>query len=330
MLVLLDVLLILILLFVLYDAFITIMSTQGAGPLTHAWTSNLWRLLLFMHQRKPKHRILCLAGPFMLLLSILLWYFLHALCWYLLFALQAITVISSPDKVPADWLQTLYFISSTVSSLGYGDFVPSGFPWTFYGGLIALTATIILTTSLSYILGVMRAVIERRAAAKGIFGIGGSPEEFIKNAWQIESGDSLNLHLLNLASQIEANALNRLSFPVLQYFHSSTLQQTNSRAILLLSDSLFLISQADNQDIRPPESVQHVIHNAIETYINVAPLKISSKDVNSHKSDPTLETLKELGIATVSQETFEASLQQYREQRKKLLKLCYEEGWGMG
>lgn len=86
------------------------------------------------------------------------------------------SVIDSTTKAPANAIEILYFTSATISSLGYGEWVPSGPPWTFISTLATLAATIVVTVSLSYVLSVVSAAVERRGLAAGIFAMGKTEE----------------------------------------------------------------------------------------------------------------------------------------------------------
>lgn len=56
---------------ILWDQFVTVFSTGGAGPLSQRCCQGLWLALLVVHRRRPIHRVLKYAGPAMILLSIL-------------------------------------------------------------------------------------------------------------------------------------------------------------------------------------------------------------------------------------------------------------------
>ena len=58
---LLVILAVFVLLLTLWDVFITVFSTQGAGPLSYRWGKWIWAGLLHVHRRRPIHRVLSLA-----------------------------------------------------------------------------------------------------------------------------------------------------------------------------------------------------------------------------------------------------------------------------
>src|SRR5690606_11416982 len=125
----------------LWDQFVTVFSTGGAGPLSRLAFRGIWKLLLSVHRRRPIHAALKFAGPAMILLSIVSWYLLLGLAVFLVFIAYPGSVIDGTTSAPANLIETLYFTNTTISSLGYGDWVPSGPPWTFISTLATLAAT---------------------------------------------------------------------------------------------------------------------------------------------------------------------------------------------
>ena len=318
-----------LLLFVLWDAFVTVFSTNGAGPLTTLWTQGIWRGLLAIHHRRSIHRVLAVTGPTMLLTVILIWYFLIGLAWLLLFATAAETVVATSTRVPTDVWQKAYFVGTTISSLGYGDFVPSGLPWTLLANLAALSATVVLTTALSYVLAVLAAAIERKQLAAGIFSIGTDASEFACRAWGGESKNELNDHLLRLSTAIDAHAHKYLSYPILQFFHSSNPCKSPTRALLVFSDALFLMTHGVTPELRPPSSVLHVVGNSISNYAeltNSGWLRTGQVD-EPIPADLTRQTLRDIGLDSVSEAEFQAALEDYLPRRRQLLALCHNDGW---
>lgn len=84
----------------LWDVFITVFSTVGAGPLSRLWTGPLWRVLLLIHHRRPIHRVLTLTGPFALIAGIVLWYLLVGLALFLVVLAAPGSVVDGNTKEP--------------------------------------------------------------------------------------------------------------------------------------------------------------------------------------------------------------------------------------
>lgn len=306
---------------ILWDQFVTVFSTSGAGPLTRFGMRHVWRGLLWMHERRRMHRLLAFAGPFLLLLSIVLWYVLFGLAVFMFFVAHYGSVVDGTTQKPANTFEVLYFVNATVSSLGYGDWVPSGFPWTLVATFATLIATIVLTVSLSYVLSVVSAAIQRRALASGIMAVGTSVAEVIEHARLNDPQASLKNYLLGLSSSIDSVALQHLAYPVLKYFHSSRAELSPARAVLLLSDALFTMSVTHKE---MPAGVLSVLRSSIDNFAQYSGQ--STESVRSSESCPAFlrQLCTEEGISVdVVNEEFKA----YSHQRARLLALAHEDGW---
>lgn len=310
----------------LWDQFVTVFSTGGAGPLSKRCCGGLWRVLLVIHRHHAIHRILKYAGPAMILMTILTWYLLLGLSVFMLLVAYPGSVINNVTTQSADPYEVLYFTSSTISSLGYGDWVPSGPPWTLISTLSTLMATIILTVSLSYVLLVVSAAVDRRALATSVFAMGHSEEMIIRNANLQDPQGSLKNYLLSLSSNIDQQALRHLAYPVLKYFHATKPGLSPARAILLLSDALFLM------DVQKPQSLQgviQVVRSSIDNFVEFT--WTGHERVRSVKEGKDhLARVAKLLWPEVDSVQFESAYQDYVCYRSKLLALCEDDGWSVG
>ncbi|WP_166830829.1 ion channel [Thalassoroseus pseudoceratinae] len=322
-----------LILLVVWDAFITVLSTSGGGPLTNWWTQNIWGALLRIHRRRSIHGILGLTGPAMLIGVILLWYLLLSAGWYLIFAVHRDSVISNSTGAATDLMQKFYFIGTTLSSVGYGDYVPSTFPWTLISNLASLTATLVITTALSYFLPVLSAGIERKQTAEAIFGVGQCTDEFIEAAWVGRSRGTLDNYILNsVLSRVDQLSHRHLAYPILHFFHSPSPDKSTSRAILLLSDSIFLVGKGTNIEDRPPASLLRLAERTIDNYVDLTDSGVASPEDGNSDEFPdslSLEVLKNHDLKVVSDKEFQAATAEYLPKRKRLIMLCDMDGWGI-
>lgn len=315
-----------LLLVLIWDMFITVFSGNGAGPLSKIWYRLAWRGLLVIHEYRPIHRLLSLAGPFMLLASFLVWYLILAVALFLALAALPGTVVNNTTGEPADLLELAYFVSTTVSSLGYGDQVPSGFPWTILSPVSTLGGSIIITVSISYVLAVLAAAIERRKLAQGIFGLGETAPEIIEHARLHDPHQSLKGYVLNLTAEIDHQALKHLAYPILNYFHSPSAELSPGRAILLLSDTFFLLGVLP-EERRPPSGLLHIVDSSISRYVELS----KSNPVSRAAQEPELTHLREmarqLGAPSEAQGKYAIALKKYLPRREMLVEMCKQDGW---
>lgn len=309
---------------VMWDLLITVFSASGAGVLTRAWTAPVWSGLLAVHRRHPVHRMLALTGPAMVLVGILLWYGLLAVGAFLVLNPHPSSVVRSSDRTPVDASNDAYFVGSTLSGLGYGDVVPSGFPWTIVSSVAALLGTIVLTTSLSYILAVLTPAVQRKSLASGVRVLGSSPSEIVEAAQLHDSSASLQPFVTSLVTQLSDLTAKHLAFPVLGHFHSSHLASSPTRAVLLLSDATFLMGQRSGPD-HPPAGLLKMLRGTIDDYAETK--SGSSGTLPDHDVQRRHLRAEAARLDIEIDGDYDAAETEYLGRRDRLLTLCDDDGW---
>lgn len=310
--------------YILWDVFITVFSTEGAGPFTRFWSQKLWNGLLRIHKRRQIHGLLSLTGPLVLVVTILLWYFLLGLAVFMILVTSPASVVDSTTGEQATLPEKLYFVSTTISSLGYGDWVPASFPWTFLSTLATLAGTVILTISLSYVLAVLGAAIDRRSLAQGVFSMGSNVKEIIEAAQLGDPGNSLKPYVLTLSSQVTHQGLRHLAYPVLKYFHATKAELSPVRAVLLLSDAVFVMDHLPDQQ-RPPAGVSRTLRSSISSFADLTHTGLTDKPERCEGG--LLETARLCGVE-LGEDDLQQALEAYLPLRTELVALCREDGWG--
>lgn len=152
-----------------------------------------------------------------------------------------------PDRTLTTATETLYFVGSTLSGLGYGDLVPSGFPWTTGASITSLLGTIVLTSSLSYILSVLGAAVSRKAFSSGVRALGDSASEIVETAKLHGSAATLKPYISSLCTQMSDISAKHLADPVLRHFHAAKVDHSAARGVLLLSEAVFPMGQRQDE-----------------------------------------------------------------------------------
>ncbi|MEX0778958.1 MAG: ion channel [Balneolales bacterium] len=245
---------------------------------------------------------------------------------FIAFAANPDSVINDSTGELAGLTEKLYFVSNTISSLGYGDWVPSRFPWTLIATLSTLAATIILTISLSYVLSVVSAVVTKRKLAQGIFSMGKTVPEIIERARLSDPEETLKTHVLSLSSEMDHQSLKHLAYPILKYFHAGSADLSPARAVLLLSDTSFILGTAKKTH-RPPPGVLQLMESSISNYLEFS--RIRKKEINGQTSYPQrlLDAERNYGIVSPDDAEFKQTLDKYLPLRNRLVALCREDGW---
>jgi hypothetical protein len=316
----------LVLAITLWDAFITVFSSNGAGPLSRWWGRGVWNTLLAVHRRWRMHRALSVVGPGILVLNILLWYVLIGVALLLAVAAVPDSVVNSTTRAPVDLSKKIHFVTTTISSLGYGDLVPSGFPWTMLSTTGTLLATVIVTTSLSYVLAVLGAAVERRSLANSVFSMGVEVPDVVETAQLHDPMQSLKPYLLDLAGKIDQQAFKHLAYPVLKFFHTADATDSPARAVLLLGDALFVLGNLP-PGRRPPAGVLKVLESSIANYARTARAGMMHPPEPRQAPEHLLAAASRLGACRDAPDALHAQLEAYLPTRSLLVAVCREDGW---
>lgn len=161
---------VLVMLVGLWDMFHTLLHPTGQGRLSSGVLAGAWRL-----SRATGHRARSAVGPAAMVAVILLWVALQVLGWamvYLPHVPQGFTYGSGVD--PADYhdvVEAAYVSTVTLTTLGYGDVVPTQ-PWIRAASpLQALTGFALLTAGLTWFTQIYPPLSRRRALALELKGL---------------------------------------------------------------------------------------------------------------------------------------------------------------
>lgn len=252
-----------------YDITRTTLSASDSGPLTNRLIAMLWALLLHAHRQRRSHRLLAAAGPWSALLLVLVWFLLTWAGWFLLFCSASQAVVSSSTSASANLMERAYFTGYTLTTLGYGDFVPGSAVWRLPPVLAAANGFFLFTLSITYIVNVLSAVTQRRQLALSISALGQTPYRILAMTADGGGFESLRAQLQQLQTTINTSGQQHLAFPVLHYFHGQHSDNTLPLALARLYQALALVCFAGSNLSLSTRSqlmiARHVIEQFLET-----------------------------------------------------------------
>lgn len=243
---------------------------------------------------------------------------------WLVLAAHPGSVVSNTTGSHADLTQLWYFVTTTASSLGYGDLIPSGLPWTLFATATTLITTIVLTISLSYVISVISAAIKRRSMASSVRALGGSPSELVRHAQLGDPGHSMHTHLTAVASAVSEAAEQQLAYPVLRYFHSARREVAPAPAVLLLHDAVFLLEQLPPEH-RVSPGLSAVLRSAVDAYAGAKSIGKAEEGSGPGAAERLRAEAGNLGIDADA--GFEAALTVHLDERGRLVAACADDGW---
>lgn len=130
-----------------------------------------------------RYRFLSIEGPVVLFASVLIWVAMLWTGWVLCFSAAPESVRDPHTSALASFSDRIYFIGSSLFTLGNGDFTPRGARWQIATTVVSLTGFGLITLTVTYVLSVLEAVVKKRSFASQVFALGERPEEFVIRSW---------------------------------------------------------------------------------------------------------------------------------------------------
>ncbi len=313
-----------ILVVVWFDVLWTTLSPSGGGgPLVAPLNQRLWRVALAVGH--GRHGFLQRAGLAVALSGVAVWILLIWLGWTLVFLGDELAVLVTRTLAPASLGGRVYFVGYTLTTLGNGDFQPSGLLWQVLTVATAFNGMAVVTLSVTYFVPVVSAVIQRRQTAVHLFGLGQTPEEIVVGAWQ-SSWQSLEGHLDSLTPQLSLLGQRHLAYPVLHYFHDADRGASLPIAVAVLDDALTLLLSGVSEDARPDTLTLRTARSGVSALLDALRAAFISPS-DQPPAPPSLEALRRVGIPTVDDHTFHAALSELTLRRRTLRGFVENDGW---
>ena len=276
-----------------------VLTTLGAGvrsgPVTGRLTRGLWRLVRVPWRRRGSAAAIQHAGPALLMVVLLTWVVLLWLAWTLIFLAGDPAVQDATTGAGADAAEVLYFVGFTVFTLGVGDYVATTDLWRIMTAVASFSGLFLVTLSITYLLNVVPAVVQRRALAQQIHAIGTDPVALLRSGWDghrftgtfLEQLDNLNAPLSQVGEQ-------QLAYPVLVYFRGSREHAALPMAAATLDDAMLLLDEAVLPAARPAD-VPQGLRALLAQLLNTSAMVRTGSD-EPPPPEPDLPALRASGI----------------------------------
>jgi hypothetical protein len=315
----------LLLILAIVDLLWTTLWVDGsAGPVTARLTTLLWQGLQKLGGRRS--RILSLAGPLILTVSLITWVTLLWVGWTFLFAGGDGALMDTNTQEPVTWAGRIYFVANALFTMGNGEFSPTSGFWQIATGLTTASGMLFVTLSVSYVLSVMSAVAQKRAFATGVTGLGLHSTALVAQGWNGEDFHALDLPLNALVSQLSLLADQHKTHPILHYYHSESSQAASSVAVAILDEALTMLLFAIPEECRPNPAVLASARSSTEGYLRTLNSAFI-KPAQQPPAAPDLSHLRSQGIPVVDDAAFDQALTELGERRRKLLGMVRADTW---
>jgi hypothetical protein len=319
---------ILILAIIVVDVVVTTLTLGGGGPLTSRLSAGMWWVALQFRRGRGRRSLLGVMGWGLLIAIALLWFVGSWIGWVLIFDSTGTGVVTSLNKLPATFWETVYFTGYTLSTLGLGDYQPNGTIWEIATSIASMSGFFLVTLTFAYLLPVIGAATQRRQLALYISSLGGTPDEIIARAWTGKGFGELSQHLISLSPMVIQQGENHLTYPILHYFHTVDRSRAIALSIVCLDEALTLLNYGVAPEFRPDPSALESCRRANAAFLKTLKSAFITPD-SDWPDAPPLDLLRRYGIPTVSEAEFLDAIKQDRiaQRRHLLLALVRNDGW---
>ncbi|HEX8423192.1 MAG TPA: potassium channel family protein, partial [Pyrinomonadaceae bacterium] len=240
----------LLLIFVAYDVYATILDASGrAGPLSGFVNRLMWgasRLVAFRFSRVRRHRLLNLVGP-MLMPALIVLYLLLLIAGFALiyFPHMPAAFNIDPPSANADWIESLYFSGTTLITIGYGDITPRTLFVRFFALVEGASGFALISLAVTYLITVYSALERKRVIALSFYHQaeeGADVAGFISHHFVSGRFHGFETVLRMAARDVNELQESHAEHPVIHYFHPIAVHKSMPRVFFLVLETCAVIN----------------------------------------------------------------------------------------
>ncbi len=231
----------LLLLFVVYDVYATILHARGrSGPLSETIYRVVWRgtrLLAARFERGRRHRTLNAIGPILLPLMIVAYILLLIIAFALVYLPRMPAQFTvAPPSVTVPWVDSLYFSGSTLVTVGYGDIAPHTALMRVVALVEGASGFALISLGVTYLITVYGALERKRAIALSFYhqaDEGADAAGFIAHHFVAGRFYGLEAIMRTAARDLQETLESHFEHPVIHYFHPAEIHKSFPRVLFL-------------------------------------------------------------------------------------------------
>ena len=307
----------LLLLIIGFDFFFTTLSGSGAFIITKSVSKAAHQLILWAGKAFGR-KIYSLSGMLVNLSVLSSWVLLAWFGLFLVFSFHPEGITNSKGS-PASAVERLYFTGYVLSTLGIGNFKPTIPFFEILTSLFSFFGFVFFTTSMTYLVSISSAIINKRSLGLAIRNLGASPDEIVGILLNMDTSFAYQ-QLSNLQHAINKHTTYYQAYPVLHYFNNPHKESSLSINFAVLDEALSIMLSSRNkkylkQEIQPlRKAISHFFQRIEGKYGEKAEAVPPVNWYNLHLPEGIL------------QENFE-ELSTLRDRRKVLGDLLKSEGY---
>ncbi len=302
----------------------TLWVDGGSGPLSARLTTWVWRGLRRLGGQRSL--VLSIAGPVILVATLVTWIGLIWAGWTLIFAGGEDALLPAHDGMTVTWTGRIFFVGYSLFTMGNGDFYPPSGAWQIAASLTTASGMLFVTMGVSYIISILGAVSNKRSFAAAVTGLGDRSEAVVRLGWDGDDFEGLHLPLDTLASQLDSLADQHKSYPILHYYHSEESKQASGMGVVIFDEALTILRYGVPEDDQPNTAIVEMARSASQNYLETLS-KAFIHPADETPPPPDLDRIREAGVPTVPDAEFADALDDHDERRRKLLGVVTADAW---
>jgi len=309
------------------DLINTSLSVRGTGFITKRLSKSIWNVLLIIHKKVGRKKVLELGGAIILVSILINWLALIWISASLLFISQPNSLMNVETNSTTSVVNKIFYTGYTLSTLGLGDMEPDGPFWDILTAMLSFTGLILISIAITYLIPVVSAEITKRRISVYINTLGSSVEDILLNYWNGKDFKELELPFISLTDSVILHGQNHKAYSVLHFFHSSDKKEAFVLNLTNLDEVLTVLLHNIPASQQPSYNILIRLRKAISSYLITLPEAF----IIPGKETPPLQVLTALedkGIKIIYGRRIDLEYEKLITRRRLLLSLLIDDGWG--
>lgn len=263
-------------------------------------------------------------GPGALVLLGTTWLLTLWLGWSLLFGAFPTGIVNSQSGDAASLAERVYFIGFTLSTLGVGDFKPSGEIPMLLTVVAAFNGLVLVTLFITYAVPLVQAVIMRRKVAFTVSLLGANPQEMAWAAWQEGNRQAFEDELQTISEDVMQCCEQRLAYPMLDLFYAKWECFSLGLQVAILDEALSILEFGLQPNYRFRSLNFSKARKVLAHYLR----RVELPNEKPHLITPPVsdtDALQKLAVPITNNKV--DAFQPLAERRARLHALAHKEGW---
>lgn len=244
-----------LLILALCDFFYTTLSGSGAAYISKPCATMVHKLVLLL-EKKMGRKVLKISGLTVNLAVLSTWVLLIWLGLFLVYSSNSEAIVNSSGK-EASAVERIYYTGYVLSTLGVGNFQPTTPIFEILTSLFSFFGFVFFSTSMTYLLSVSSAVVQKRSLALSIRSLGVTPAEIVKRLLELDLNFSFQ-QVSGLQQMVHQLSVYYQAYPVLHFYHNTddasslsvNLAALDEAISIMLNSSEFISLHKELQSLR--------------------------------------------------------------------------------